>query len=80
MFQFVKTWNISRTKRVRLVKVIVRTGHLVKNQLEDVITDVKITGWANFARVKIFFFILFYIILHLLPFSLLRCHLHNIID
>ena len=51
-----KTWNTSRTKRVCLVKVIVKTGHLVINQLEDVKTDVKITGLANFARVSFQFY------------------------
>ena len=52
LLQFVKTWNISPTECVFLVKVIVKTGHLAINQLDDVITDVKITGWANFARVS----------------------------
>ena len=60
LFQFVKTWTISPTERVCLVKVIVKTGHLAINQLDDVITDVKITGLANFARVSILFPIFFY--------------------
>lgn len=55
LFQFVMTWNISRTERVCLVKAIVKTGHLAISQLEDVITDVKITGLAHFARVSISF-------------------------
>ena len=59
LFQFVKTWNTSRIERVCPVKAIVKMGHLAINQLDDVITDVKITGLENFVRVSISFLFCF---------------------